>query len=294
MQHSRFSRPVLLAAAVWSAAAFALRFWILKNSLDVNGILFADSPALIWTVVFSLVGFIGLTALCLRLSRLPGTEACFRGSEISVLPAALAAALLLAGCILRLTEAKASLDRAQRLTEIGGIVAAAGMAAAVIFREKLGKFAFWVRLPLALYACVSLILRFRVWSHDPMIIDIVPQLLALICAMLGCVMLTAFPLGAGHRRSTVLFSLMIFLFTVMSLPDYLVAVKTGLADPLIFFGLALWCATHACLLLRARVQDEPEPPAKPEAAEPEAPAKAEAVEAEAPTKPETAEPESNS
>ena len=267
MQHSRFSRPVLLAAAVWSAAAFALRFWILKNSLDVNGILFADSPALTWTVVFSLVGFLGLTLLCFRLSRLPGTEGCFLGSSISVLPAALAAVFLLAGCILRLTDAGDSLDRAMRLTETGGIVSAAGMGVLAVLREKLGKHAFWIRLLLALYTCVSLILRFRVWSHDPMIIDIVPQLLAMICAMLSCVLLTAFPLGAGHRRSTVLFSLMAFLFTAMSLPDYLIAIKTGLADLLIYLGLALWCATHACLLLRKQVQDEPEPPAESEGSE---------------------------
>ncbi len=269
MQHSRFSRPVLLAAAVWSAAAFVLRFWILKNSLDVNGVLFADSPALTWTVVFSLAGFVGLALLCFRLSRLPGTDRCFLGSSISVLPAALAAVFLFAGCILRLTDAGASLDRAMRLTEIGGIVSAAGMAALTFLRERLGKHGFWIRLLLALYTCVSLILRFRVWSHDPMIIDIVPQLLAMICAMLSCVLLTAFPLGAGHRRSTVLFSLMAFLFTVMSLPDYLIAIKTGLADLLIYSGLALWCATHACLLLRKQVQDEPEPPAESEGSEAE-------------------------
>ena len=263
MQHSRFSRPVLLAAAVWSAAAFALRFWILKNSLDVNGILFADSPALTWTVVFSLAGFVGLALLCFRLSRLPGTDRCFLGSSIPVLPAAFA------GCILRLTDAGASLDRAMRLTEIGGIVSAAGMAVLTFLRERLGKHGFWIRLLLALYTCVSLILRFRVWSHDPMIIDIVPQLLAMICAMLSCVLLTAFPLGAGHRRSTVLFSLMAFLFTAMSLPDYLIAIKIGLADLLIYLGLALWCATHACLLLRKQVQDEPEPPAPAEGGEPE-------------------------
>lgn len=267
MQHSRFSRPVLLAAAVWSAAAFALRFWILKNSLDVNGILFADSPALYWTVVFSLVGFIGLAALCFRLNRLPGTEACFRNNGLAVLPAALAAVLLLAGCVLRLTDAKAALDRAQRLTELGGIVSAVGMAVLVVLREKLGKNAFWIRLLPALYTCVSLILRFRIWSHDPMIIDIVPQLLALICAMLSCVLLTAFPLGAGHRRSTVLFSLMTSLFTAMAVPDYLIAIKTGLADLLIYLGLALWCATHACLLLRKQVQDEPAPPAETEGGE---------------------------
>ena len=268
MQHSRFSRPTVLAAAVWSVAAFVLRFWILKSSFDVNGILMADSRAMLWTFLFSLVGFAGLTLLCLQLSRLPGTNACFLKNSFDIFPALFAAALLLAGCLLRLSDSSLSLDGAQRLTEVGGAVSAALMAAVVFLREKLSKNGFWAQLPLALYTGVSLVLRFRVWSHDPMIIDIAPQLLTMICAMLCCVMLTAFPLGAGHRRSTVLFGLLTVLFTLMALPDYLVAVKQSFSDLLIFLGLALWCGTHALLLLRKHVQDEPEPPkAAPDAAQ---------------------------
>lgn len=268
MRHARYSRPILLAAAVWSAAAFGIRTWILKRSPVVNHLLMAERSALLWSMLFLLVGFVGLAALCLRLNRLPGTDACFDEAGLGVIPALLAALLLLLGCIFRLTAADSALDLAQRLTELLGLVSALLMAVTVLFRDRLGRLAFWTRLPLALYAGVTLVLRFRAWSHDPMIIDFAPQLLTVVSAMLAATLLTAFPLGVGHRRSTVLFGLATFVFVSMAIPDYLFAEEQSLAELMIFLGLALWGATHACLLLRAQVQDEtaPEPPAEAEKA----------------------------
>ena len=189
MQHSRFSRPILVLAAVWAAAAFGLRSLILKRSLDVNGILMAGSHALLWTVLFSLVGFAVLAALCFRLNRLPGTNACFSENSLGVIPALIAATLLFFGCLFRLLDEGEVSEPAQKLCEILGIMAAAASALTALTRSRLGRTAFWTQLPLALYCGVSLVLRFRVWSHDPMIIDIAPQLLALVCMMLTSVLL---------------------------------------------------------------------------------------------------------
>lgn len=263
MQHSRFSRPILVLAAVWAAAAFGLRSLILKRSLDVNGILMADSHALLWTVLFSLVGFAVLAALCFRLNRLPGTNACFSENSLGVIPALIAATLLFFGCLFRLLDKGEVSEPAQKLCEILGIMAAAASALTALTRSRLGRTAFWTQLPLALYCGVSLVLRFRVWSHDPMIIDIAPQLLALVCMMLTSVLLLAFPLSAGHRRSTVLFGLMAFIFAMMAMPDYLLAIKQSRADMLIFLALSIWCGSHACLLQRACIQVETAPDETP-------------------------------
>lgn len=89
-----------------------------------------------------------------------------------------------------------------------------------------------------------------------MLIELVPQLLTMICAMLTNALVPGFMLGAGHRRSTVLFGLLTGFSAAMALPDYLLGAKTARSDLMIYLGLALWTVVHALLLLRRGVQDE--------------------------------------
>ena len=89
-----------------------------------------------------------------------------------------------------------------------------------------------------------------------MTIHITPLLLGWTCCMVETMLLTGFPLDAGHRRSGVLFGLAAVVFTCMTLPDYALGLRTGFSDLLILIGLALWCGEAAFALLRNRVQEE--------------------------------------
>ena len=265
MDHTRYSRLTLLAAAFWIAAAFGVRTLLLHTSFTAEGILLRNSHALTWTVCFSLAGFLLLGFFSMRLNRLPGTDNCLRCELPGQLPGLAAAALLLLGCLLRLTGGTLGDDTALRAAELVGLLAAVLLGVTALYRDRLGPNGFWTLLPAALYACGSLVLHFRGWSQDPMIIDIFPLLLARICSMLCFVLLLGFPLNVGHRRSSVLWGLLAGIFTAMTAPDYLFGFREDLPELFIQLGLGLWCVTCAMLVLRPAVQEETAPDPEPEA-----------------------------
>ena len=225
--HSRNSRPLWILAAAFAVCAALLRAYILKNCFDQAGLLAAGSHALIWLMLLSAV--------------------CF---------AALLWFSLFFGSLFRLLDEGGSMTQVERMAELLGMLAAICMALSALMRETLGKAGFWLLVPLTVYTGASLLIRFQDWSHEPMLIELVPQLLTMICAMLTNALVPGFMLGAGHRRSTVLFGLMTGFFAAMALPDYLLGLNSARSDLMIYLGFALWAVVHALLLLRRDVQDE--------------------------------------
>lgn len=254
--HSRCSRPTWILAAAFAVCAALLRAYILKNCIDEAGLLAVGSHALIWLMLFFAVCFAVLLWLSLRLNRLPGTNDCLRVDGFVLFPLLLAAIGVFFGSLFRLLDEGGSMTRVEVLAELLGMLAAICMALSALMRETLGKAGFWLLVPLTVYTGASLLIRFQDWGHEPVLIKMAPQLLTMICAMLTNALVPGFPLGAGHRRSTVLFGLLTGIFAAASLPDYLLGVRTERGDPMIYLGLALWGAVHALLLLRRSVQDE--------------------------------------
>ena len=254
--HSRNSRPLWILAAAFAVCAALLRAYILKNCFDQAGLLAAGSHALIWLMLLSAVCFAALLWFSLRLNRLPGTNDCLRVNGFVLFPLLLAAIGVFFGSLFRLLDEGSSMTQVERMAELLGMLAAICMALSALMRETLGKAGFWLLVPLTVYTGASLLIRFQGWSHEPMLIELVPQLLTMICAMLTNALVPGFMLGAGHRRSTVLFGLMTGFFAAMALPDYLLGAKTARSDLMIYLGFALWAVVHALLLLRRGVQDE--------------------------------------
>ena len=255
----RTAKGLPLLTALAAAALVGLRIFHLKTAFDENGLLPPGSTALTLTVVASALVFFCLLGLTLRLNRLPGTEACFSDEKRWLPPKLAAAALLFAGTAMLLLDQTAVMTLAQRLITLCGLAAALGMIGTAV-ASKRGAGLFWLRLLLALFTGAWLVLRFRSWSQDPMVIHTAPLLLAWVCAMMETMLLSGFSLNAGRRRSAVLFGLCAGCFACMTAVDNVLGQRSELAELLILLGVALWCVTAALELLRPEVQNETEIP----------------------------------
>ena len=230
-------------------ACLALEGPLVWLALGAAGLLFAGSmtvlldpageAALAWGAWWGLAA-----ALCMAGTALEG---------ISLWAGWSAAGLLLAGSLTVMLGGD-PLDKALQWAGRGTLAAALGLAAAMLGSRDQRR--FWLRLPPALFATLSLILRFRSWSQDPLVIHIVPALLAWVCVMVELVLLPGFSLNAGHRRSGVLFGLAAGVFTLGVLPDLLLTKRGSLSEPLLLLGLGIWCVLPALALLRDVVQNE--------------------------------------
>ena len=224
-------------------------------ALGAAGLLFAGSMVLlldpageasmVWGAWWGLAA-----ALCMAGTVLEG---------ISLWAGLSAVGLLLAGSLTVLLKVDPQ-DRALLWAARGSLVAALALGAAMLGSRE--KRVFWLRLPPALFATLSLILRFRSWSQDPLVIHVAPSLLAWVCVMVELVLLPGFALNAGHRRSGVLFGLAAGVYTLGLLPDLLLTGRGSASELLSVLGLGCWCVVPALALLRDLVQQEepaPEP-----------------------------------
>ncbi|MBO4212297.1 MAG: hypothetical protein J5878_06550 [Oscillospiraceae bacterium] len=255
MEHSHTAKILPPLALLSAIALTALRVFHLRNFFDSDGMLPAQSSVLLITVLACAGFFLVLTLFCLRLNRLPGTEACFPQWGVWAFPKFVAAALLLAGTVLLLqNQTRMEAVWKYRITLVGALSAPAMVW--TICSPRRGKSIFPARLLPALFTVAALIFRFRTWSHDPLVIHITPALLAWVCCAMETMLLSGFPLGAGHRRSSVLFGLSAGIFTCMTMADYLLGQKTDIGEALTLLGLAVWCTSAALELLQFRVQNE--------------------------------------
>ncbi len=265
MNHSRMIRPILLVSGIWALGALGLRAITLVRSFNEEGLVRVGSPALAVPMVFSLLGMGLLTWPCLRLNRRPGNETCFAAVDRLRAVPLIAPVLLILGCLLLLAAPAEDRDEALRIADLAGVGAALLMGCTHFIRP--GKARFWPRFLPALWTLAMMILRFRSWTQDPLVIRIAPTLMAVLCSLVCLMLLSGFPLGAGHRRSTVLFGLASGVFTLMAVPDHLTGLYGAKGELPVLLGPALWNVVHALALLRPEVQEE-EPPREetPEAA----------------------------
>lgn len=253
MEHTKAARTLRWVAVACAVLLAVLRVVILKTAFDADGLLPVGSPALPLTALAAACAFTVLCLLSLRLNRLPGTEACFSRSAVSLFLRLAAAILVFFGALMTILNGTDT--QVKQIAAFSGIAAALAMLWTALSRYR-GKALFWLRLVTALYTAAALILRFRDWSHEPQIIRIAPLLLTWTCCMVETMLLTGFPLNAGHRRSGVLFGLAAAVFVCMLLPDYALGQRSDLPDLLSLLGLTLWGAEAACSLLRRDVQEE--------------------------------------
>ena len=252
----RYRKSALLLR--WIALLFAvllavLRVAVLKTAFDDEGLLPVGSKVLPLTVLVCACFFAVLWFLSSRLNGFPGRETFFSVQGVWLPMKLLSAGLLLTGSLLALRELKELAFNADTVIPCVGIVSAL-LLGWTSLRERRGREFFWVRLIPALFTGAALVLRFRVWSHDPLVIHIVPALLAWTCCMMEMMLLTGFSLNVGHRRSGILFGLGAGMYACMTVPDYFLTDRMALSDLLTLLGVALWCVISAMELMRERTQ----------------------------------------
>lgn len=281
---SRLSRRVLLCAGCFAAALLALRLYTLLGALGPEGLLPRDSLLPQITAGLCVCCFAVLCVLCLKLDSRPGSYACFSWNGVFLFCRLLAGLFLALGCLFSLIRGRAEPDTIQTVYLSVGLFCGLGMILITLTRSVAAG--FWTQALLTVFAVAGMVLRFRTWSHEPLVIDILPSLLALICDMVGVMLIAGFALRVGHRRSTVLFGLCAGIFTLMALPDFF-AQRTPVGEALIYLGLGLWCAAHGLTVLKAagrtpKRAEEPSGPAPAESAPGEAAPQGETPEEELP------------
>lgn len=254
MEYKKAAGMLRWIAPCFAALLAGLRVLILKTAFDDAGLLPRGSWALLGSVAAAACCFVLLWLFTVKLNRNPGRENAFSVQGVWLPLKLISVGLLLAGSVLTLRSLEhLSVKDAETLIPCAGVVSALLMGWNAL-REKRGPGFFWARLVPALFAGAALIIRFRNWSHDPLVIHIFPTLLAWTCYMVEMMLLSGFSLNAGHRRSAVLFGLCAGIFTCMTVPDYFLTERLSMPDLLTMLGLALWCVVAALELLRERTQ----------------------------------------
>lgn len=84
--------------------------------------------------------------------------------------------------------------------------------------EEKGKYSAWLLIP-AYTCCMWLIVSYQEHSGDPIILDYVYQLFAVIGAVLGCYFLSGFGFGRGRPAAAAFFSAEAMYFALVTLAD---------------------------------------------------------------------------
>lgn len=171
----------------------------------------------------------------------------FPKDTVGIYPALAGAAAMLAGQLMAFSETAAVYGPgriAGRLTAVLGLAAAVSFAAIAMNRYK-GKTPGPVQTMLpVVYCIVQLIVLFKQWGTDPVILDYCYKLFAQIGIMLGVFHLGAFPLGMGKRPRTVFFCLSAVFFSVIALADGGVVHILTTAGPALFILSQTWSLTE--------------------------------------------------
>lgn len=229
MKYRKFFLPILLAAA----AGFALRLtganWIALAALSAAAALYT----------------------ALRVRALPEKAQygeLFRGSVFSAISSVAAAGLILAANILAFLQATGATRielLISRLDAILGALFALAIIASAAARLKKKTPAAWTALLPTAFLLLNLVLNFRRWSVDPVVLDYCYKLFFSICAMLGVYYTGGYLFDKGKRRVSAFWCLLGVFFAGVTLAD------GGPQHCLLAGGLLLLLAENAWQLLRA-------------------------------------------
>ncbi len=230
----------LLALAVLSGAA--VRFWNLGSAMDEAGLPLGDHPATLCMVALSVL----FALIFLLLSfRSPG-----RGTDHTVLVfsplqqgiSLLGAGLVAVGALLGL----AGNGTAGLVLAVLGLLAGISMGATVRLRKTGNRVPLPELFPVA-YLIIKLILNFKDWSTDPIILDYFDMLFALIFVLLALYHGAGFLFGKGKSRKTLFCACCACVFCPMAAVSGIM--KGTWSVTVEYVGYLLWMAAMVpCLL----------------------------------------------
>ena len=271
MNRSRSARLPVLLAGFGGVAGFLLRLFALLNGTDSSRLLVTGSPWLVLLILFAAAITAALLVLILRGPHVKkGNYRSFARGTGDLLCGLLGALLVFAGSIAELLRDASGTGL---YLGVGGLLCALLLALAALQRRLRRPVSFWEVFPVTVWAAVRLILHFKSWSFDPRVIDFCCRLFADVTALLALQFLSGFCLKVGRTRAAVLWCLLAYVFSVASVPDFLLGWGSTLGECLIGLGLGLYCLTCAVQLLNGRTRVPRPAPAEESPAE-EPPAEA--------------------
>ena len=228
-------------ALLGGAAGFALRRWQLTAGFEPDtGLAIPDAPAAVALLVCTALVALLAAALCWSWKGKSQCAAAFawvKGNTLYAAAAAVAAILFLAGAVLEVPALGEAMAQARAgnnlLVRVAGqllppIRVALGALAApcaflwgrAVFRgDKEGMRENMGLLALCLLFCVCLVSDYQKHSADPVTMNYVYEVLAMVCVLLALYYLAGYSFQEGKPRRCLFFCVMSCYFCMVALAD---------------------------------------------------------------------------
>ena len=252
-----------IAAAAGGVGGFALRRWELATAFEADtGLPIAGAPATMALIALSAV--VAVVLLVLSLGKYPDFEGCdmaFRagGNTLYALAGVLSAFLLLAAGGVSVLEFVRGDNQVYTRLIVAGMAVLSGFCVLATvqnhFREQgKGKYSIYLLIP-AFTFCVWLIAAYQVRAGDPVQLDYVYELFAIIAGLLALYFIAGFSFEKGKPVPTVFFSLLAVYFSITTLAD-----EHDWSTVLLYGFTILYLLTNSAVLLYNAVRPLPAKP----------------------------------
>lgn len=214
-----------LLAVVGGVGGFFLRRWELSTAFDSNGLALAGAPATVLLLLLSALAALALALLC-RGSKAELKSHCdafsAQGNWPWLIIAAVSAVCLVAAAVLglRQTLSVEGVFSLHGLLWLMEVVSFACIIQVILsnFRAKPESYSMLLLIP-AYTCCLWLVSAYQQQAADPVILDYVYEMFAIICALLGFYFTAGFSFGRGRIWPCAFFSLLSIYFSLVTLAD---------------------------------------------------------------------------
>ncbi len=249
-----------LLAAVGGVGGFFLRRWELATAFEENGLAIPRMPATIALIVLSIVLALAFALLCRGgKHELKDYRSAFSAPNnwAYLAAAAVAAAFLLVSSLL---GAKTQMDSGSpgllRLLLCAMCLVSFVCVLTVAmnnFRARSGQYSLPLLLP-AYTGCLWLVTAYQQRAADPVVLDYVYELFAIVCTLLGLYFSAGFSFGRAKVWRCAFFCLLSVYFSIVTLAD-----GHDLSTRLLFLFAALYQLANVTVLLYHSFVKAPEP-----------------------------------
>ena len=222
---------VMGITAAGAVVVYLLRHIQMQTQLDATGRIMAGA------------GRGPLTWICLSLTLLVGAYAFLLSAKDSMKNASVPAMVATLVAAFLMTLGSAASVRSDLPMALCGVGTAVCWVVIALWRQQDKMPASILFMLPALFGAVQLIVRFRDWSRDPLLMDYCFELLASICVMCATFHLGGFGLGRCRRRTCIFFCMSGVLFCAVAMAG------RGVLSVLSSLGSAIWLLANLWLIL---------------------------------------------
>lgn len=261
-------------ALLGGAVGFGLRKWQLSTGFEPDtGLAIPGSPAATALLVWSAVMLVGLIALCWdrkgprmceNAFQAKGNTlfltACVMGAFLLLISAAAEAVTLSAGYqgVLYTNNSRISQFTSKFLPPLRLALCAGGVPCTLLWVRQLSQEGEKRReslalLELCLLFCFWLISDYQIRAADPVIMDYLYEVFAIVAAVMAFYYLAGYSFQVGKPRRTLVLCLLAVYFSMVTLAD-----GHELSDTVRFGFVVLFMTGHAALILSGPNEIEPE------------------------------------